>query len=197
CLVRANLMDQRVTRYTSYAQLRGYCALSAEPVGRIVLALFGVGSPAAIEHSDRICAALQLLEHWQDVAEDRRAGRVYLPQTDLATFGVVEEELDAPICSPAVHRLLAFQITRAADLLDSGTVLIGLLRGWSRLVVAGYVAGGRATVEALRRVDTDVLAAPPRPRPRAILRHLTRLAALQGLPASPLVALPGRQQGLR
>ncbi|MGH3811276.1 MAG: squalene/phytoene synthase family protein, partial [Pseudonocardiaceae bacterium] len=59
-LIQANLLDQRVSRYATYAQLRGYCALSAEPVGRIVLAVFGVQSPAAIELSDRVCAALQL-----------------------------------------------------------------------------------------------------------------------------------------
>lgn len=166
-LVQANLIDQRVTRYGSYAQLRGYCALSAEPVGRIVLAVFGVRSPVAVEYSDRICAALQLIEHWQDVAEDRRAGRVYLPQADLAAFGVTETDLDTPVASPAVRRLMAFQTSRAADLLDSGTPLVGLLRGWARLAVGGYVAGGRAALHALRRPNADVLAgpaAPPAPR---------------------------------
>ncbi|MGQ0773997.1 MAG: squalene synthase HpnC [Pseudonocardiales bacterium] len=196
-LVQANLVDQRVTRYGSYPQLRGYCALSAEPVGRIVLAVFGVCSPAMIEHSDRICAALQLIEHWQDVAEDHRAGRVYLPQADLAAFGVTETDLDAPVASPALRRLMAFQVSRAADLLDSGTPLIGLLRGWPRLAVAGYVAGGRAALDALRRSGADVLADPPRPRRRDVLCHLARLAALQGLPTRPLVVLKGYQRGLR
>ncbi len=78
-LVEANLQDQRVTAYPTWAALRGYCALSADPVGRIVLHLFGVDDPRAGALSDRVCTALQLLEHLQDVAEDRRAGRVYLP----------------------------------------------------------------------------------------------------------------------
>src|SRR5437764_5871319 len=69
-LVRANLVDQRVHRYATYAQLREYCTLSADPVGRIVLAVFGVADPVATELSDRVCTALQLIEHWQDVAED-------------------------------------------------------------------------------------------------------------------------------
>lgn len=196
-LVQANLVDQRVTRYGSYAQLRGYCTLSAEPVGRIVLAVFGVCSPAATERSDRVCAALQLIEHWQDVAEDRRAGRVYLPQADLAAFGVAEAELDTPVASPALRKLMAFQIRRAADLLDSGAPLVGLLRGWARLAVAGYVAGGRATLDALRRVDADVLAGPPRARRRDVLRHLVRLVGLQGLPTRPLVVLKGYRRGSR
>jgi squalene synthase HpnC len=184
-LVHANLVDQRVHRYATYAELRDYCTLSAEPVGRIVLAVFGVGAagvgaaggcdPAATEHSDRICAALQLIEHWQDVAEDRRAGRVYLPQEDLAAFGVAQAELDGTVASPALRRLMAFQITRAAELLDSGAPLLGLLSGWARLAVAGYLAGGYAALDALRRAHGDVLAGPPLPRRRDVLRHATRL----------------------
>jgi squalene synthase HpnC len=179
-VVQANLVDQRIHRYASYAELRGYCTLSAEPIGRIVLAIFGVDDPAATELSDRVCTALQLIEHWQDVAEDRRAGRVYLPQEDLAAFGVEETELDAPengavngaLSSPALRQLMLFQITRAAELLDSGAPLVGLLRGWARLAVAGYLAGGRAALDALRRAHGEVLTGPPRPRRRDVLRHL-------------------------
>ncbi|MGH3828926.1 MAG: squalene synthase HpnC [Pseudonocardiaceae bacterium] len=176
-LLRANLVDQRIHRYATYPQLRGYCALSAEPIGRIVLALFGVGTaevsdPGVTELSDRVCAALQLIEHWQDVAEDRRAGRVYLPQEDLAAFGVAEAELDGTVASPALRRLMAFEVTRAAELLDSGAPLVKLLHGWARLAVAGYLAGGRAALDALHRANGDVLAGPPRPRRRDVLRHL-------------------------
>ncbi|MDT7594900.1 MAG: hypothetical protein QOJ06_446 [Pseudonocardiales bacterium] len=174
-LVQANLVDQRVRRYATYQQLRGYCTLSADPVGRIVLALFGRVTPATTELSDRVCTALQLIEHWQDVAEDRRAGRVYLPQEELAAFGVTEDDLDGPVVSPALRRLMAFQISRAAELLNSGAPLVGLLHGWARLAVAGYVAGGRAALDALRRADGDVLAGPPRPRRRDVLRHLLSL----------------------
>ncbi len=174
-LVQANLVDQRVHRYATYAQLRGYCTLSADPVGWIVLGLFEVRDAVATELSDRVCTALQLIEHWQDVAEDRRAGRVYLPQEDLAAFGVTETELDGAAVSPALRRLMAFQVTRAAELLDSGAPLVGLLHGWARLAVGGYVAGGRAALDALRRADGDVLAGPPRPRRRDVLRHLAHL----------------------
>ena len=181
-VVQANLVDQRVHRYASYAELRGYCTLSAEPIGRIVLAVFGVDDPVATELSDRVCTALQLIEHWQDVAEDRRAGRVYLPQEDLAAFGVAEAELDGPVSSPALRRLMLFQITRAAELLESGAPLVGLLRGWARLAVAGYLAGGRAAVAALRRSRGEVLAGPPRSRRRDIVRHLGGVLFKAGQP---------------
>ncbi len=183
-LIRANLRDQRVSRYQTYADLRAYCALSADPVGHIVLRVFGVSDPAAAGLSDRVCTALQLVEHWQDVAEDRRAGRVYLPQEDLFAFGVVETELDAPSASPAVRALMRFQIGRAAELLDSGAGLVGRLPGWARLAVAGYVAGGRAGLDALRRTNGDVLRIQPRTRRRDVVRHLV-----------PLLTAPVREVG--
>jgi squalene synthase HpnC len=193
-IIQANLLDQHVHRYASYADLRKYCELSADPVGQLVLAVFGVSGelePVAIELSDRICTALQLIEHWQDVAEDRRAGRVYLPQEDLTAFGVAETELDGPVASPALRRLMNFEIDRAADLLDSGAPLVGLLAGWARLAVAGYLAGGRAALDALRHPAADVLAATPRPRRRDVLRHL--LAALHNAHS----AEPGRASAIR
>lgn len=174
-LIRANLWDQEVSEYDTYADLLAYCELSAEPVGRIVLTIFGASSPATVELSDRICTALQLLEHCQDVGEDRRAGRTYLPREDLDAFGVASSDLDAAGPSPALRRLMAFEVGRAAALLDSGTPLIGMLHGWARLAVAGYVAGGRAAADGLRRADWEVLAASPGTSRVNLARHLTGL----------------------
>jgi squalene synthase HpnC len=174
-LIAANVRDQRVDRYATFDDLRGYCRLSADPVGRIVLAVFGAGTPRTVALSDRVCTALQLIEHWQDVAEDRRAGRIYLPQADLAAFGVPEQELDQPVASQALRRLIAFETGRAERLLDSGAPLVGLLHGWARLAVAGYLAGGRAAIDALRRARWDVLSGSPRVRRRDVLCHAARL----------------------
>ena len=84
-----------VSGYATFDELVGYCRLSANPVGRLVLAAFGVADPERIAWSDRICTGLQLAEHWQDVAEDAAAGRIYLPADDLARFGVDARELSA------------------------------------------------------------------------------------------------------
>jgi squalene synthase HpnC len=174
-LVEANRQDQRVTGYETYQDLLGYCRLSAQPVGRLVLSIFGAGSPDRVALSDRICDALQLVEHWQDVAEDRRAGRVYLPREDVRRFGVTEADLDAEAAADPVRRLIAFEAGRAGQLLDSGTPLVGQLRGWARLAVAGYVAGGRAAIDALRRADWDVMSHTPRPRRLDVARHVLAL----------------------
>jgi len=169
-LIQANRQDQQVTRYRGYAGLARYCELSANPVGQIVLYIFGAATPERIALSDRICTALQLAEHWQDVAEDLASGRIYLPGEDLERFGVTEADLAAPSAGPAVRELMAFEVTRAAELLDEGAPLVGTLRGAARLAVAGYLAGGRAALAAIRAQDYDVLKGTPRP-------HKPRLAA--------------------
>jgi squalene synthase HpnC len=174
-LIEANRQDQRVTGYETYEDLLGYCRLSAQPVGRLVLVIFGASTPERVALSDKVCDALQLIEHWQDVAEDRRAGRVYLPREDQRRFGVTEADLDAASASAAVRGLVAFETGRAGALLDEGAPLVGQLRGWARVAVAGYVAGGRAAIDALRRRDGDVLSGTPRPRSADVARHALSL----------------------
>lgn len=174
-LLAANHADQRIAIYPTYADLLQYCELSANPVGRIVLRIFEVDDPAAADLSDSVCTGLQLVEHWQDVAEDRRRGRVYLPQEDLVAFGVTPAHLDAAGSSARLAALIAFETERAAALLAAGPALVALLSGWARVAVAGYVAGGLATVDALRRPDIDVLVDVPRPRRVDTVRHLAGL----------------------
>jgi squalene synthase HpnC len=173
-LIQANRQDQQVTRYRSYAELARYCELSANPVGQIVLYIFGAATPERIALSDSICTALQLAEHWQDVAEDLASGRIYLPGEDLERFGVTEADLAAPSASPAVRELMAFEVTRAARLLDEGAPLVGTLRGAARLAVAGYLAGGRAALAAIRRQRYDVLTGTPRPRKPRLAAELAQ-----------------------
>ncbi len=180
-LIEANLIDQRVARYATFNDLIGYCRLSADPVGRLVLDLFGCRTPATTVLSDLVCRALQLLEHWQDVGEDRRAGRIYLPQDDLAAFGVAETDLDADSAAEPLRALMRFEIDRAAELLESGAALVGLLTGWARIAVAGYVAGGRAAVRALERTDGDVLGAATRSRRRDVAVSAAGLLAGAGI----------------
>jgi squalene synthase HpnC len=161
-LIEANRVDQRVTRYETWEQLRGYCALSADPVGELVLGVFGLATPARIALSDSICTALQLAEHCQDVAEDLARGRIYLPAEDLRRFGCSEDELAGARTSAALQEVLAFELARTRGLLADGAPLIGQLRGRPKLAVAAFVAGGRAALEAIERAGYDVLAGAPR-----------------------------------
>jgi squalene synthase HpnC len=187
-LIEANRVDQRVARYETWEQLRGYCALSANPVGEIVLGVFGAATPARVALSDEICTALQLAEHCQDVAEDYAAGRVYLPAEDLASFdcdpdgvGFGEPAQQGPDRA-ALRDVIAFEVERARRLLDQGAPLIGQLRGRERLAVAAFSAGGRSALDAIERAGYDVLAGAPR------ASKLQRLAAL-------VATLLGRRAG--
>src|SRR6202020_878312 len=126
-LIRANRQDQVVSRYPAFSDLAGYCRLSANPVGRIVLYVFGAATPERMILSDRVCTALQLAEHCQGVAEDYRAGRIYLPAEDMERFGCAESDLAAPSAGPQLRALMAFEVERAGRLLDEGAPLVGNL----------------------------------------------------------------------
>ena len=173
-LIQANRQDQQVTRYRTFAELERYCELSANPVGQIVLYIFGAATPPRIALSDSICTALQLAEHWQDVAEDLGHGRIYLPGEDLERYGCTEADLAAPTAGPAVRQLMIFEVNRADKLLDEGAPLVGTLRGAARLAVAGYLAGGRAALAAIRAQGHDVLAGTPRPRKQRLAGELVK-----------------------
>jgi squalene synthase HpnC len=175
-LVEANKLDQRQTSYPTWADLRHYCTLSADPIGRIVLALTDSVTERRVSLSDDVCTALQVLEHCQDVAEDRRRGRIYLPLEDLTAFGVAPHDLDADVTSTAVRRLVAHEVQRARALLLSGVPLVRSLRQSARIAVAGFVAGGLATADALRRADHDVLARDIVPHKADVVRHALQLA---------------------
>jgi squalene synthase HpnC len=162
-LIEANRVDQRKSRYADFDELVEYCRLSAAPVGRIVLGIAGLRDDELTARSDAVCTALQVLEHCQDVGEDARAGRVYLPADDLARASVTDAELTAGSTSPGLRRVIAQQARRADEVLDAGRGLVGALRGWARLAVAGYVGGGRATSRALARAHYEVLAGAVRP----------------------------------
>lgn len=156
-LIAANRLDQVKSSYATYDELAAYCEVSANPVGRLVLGVFGASKAVTVELSDKVCTALQIVEHLQDVAEDFKNGRVYLPGEDLSRFGVDTTELAAPSASPALRRLIAFESARAQALIDEGSSLLGYLHGAARVAVAGFIGGGLAQLEALRTARYDVL----------------------------------------
>lgn len=175
-LIEANRVDQRVARYDTYEQLLSYCALSANPVGELVLHAFELASPERIALSDKVCSALQLAEHWQDVVEDLGRGRVYVPAEDLERFGVDVARLPSgsdalgaddalrpdDALRTAMRRLMAFEVQRAQGLLAEGAPLLGTVSGRPKLALAGFVAGGQAALAAIARADYDVLSGPPK-----------------------------------
>ncbi|MFH8799119.1 squalene synthase HpnC [Streptomyces sp. NPDC017936] len=171
-LIAANRQDQLVTRYETYDDLLAYCELSANPVGRLVLAVTGTSTPERIRRSDAICTALQIVEHLQDVAEDLGRDRVYLPAADMKRFHVQEADLAVPSAGASVRALVAHEAQRARDLLNEGAPLVGSVHGRLRLLLAGFVAGGRAAIHAIAAAEYDVLPGPPKPGKLRLLREV-------------------------
>jgi squalene synthase HpnC len=167
-LVHANVLDQDVHCYATFDDLLGYCNYSANPIGEIVLHIFDCFSANRLALSNRICTGLQLIEHWQDISEDYAAGRIYLPQQDMARYGVKASDLGGVTASPQLRALLAFETDRALAWLNAGAPLAATLSGWPRLAVSGYLAGGRAAAARLRAHGYDPLPTPPKPRARDI-----------------------------
>ncbi|WP_433893665.1 squalene synthase HpnC [Streptomyces sp. CA-111067] len=171
-LIAANRQDQQVRRYPAYGDLLAYCELSANPVGRLVLSITGTSTPERIRRSDAVCTALQIVEHLQDVAEDLGRDRIYLPAEDMKRFSVDEADLAAPSAGPQVRELVAFEAERARELLAEGTPLVGSVRGRLRLLLAGFVGGGRAALRAVAEAGYDVLAKSPKATKSSLLREV-------------------------
>ena len=161
-LLDAFTQDVVQKRYGDFAQLMEYCRRSANPVGRLLLHLFKRTSDLELRQSDAICSALQLINHWQDVAVDYiQDNRVYLPQDDMARFGVTERHLQEKICDPAWQALMKFQVERARNLIREGAPLGRVLPGRVGLEIRATVQGGLRILEKIERVGFDVFRRRP------------------------------------
>jgi len=177
-LIEANRIDQVRGRYETWEDVREYCTYSADPVGRLVLGIYGrAGEPDLVAMSDSVCTGLQLINFLQDSPRDLSLGRVYLPQEDLRRFGVTDDALAGPLAEPVVA-LLRFEAERARRLLEQGLPLRRALGGRPGLSVALYARGGLAALDALERAGWDVFTGRPAPTrvtfARLALRELVR-----------------------
>ncbi|GHF27004.1 phytoene synthase [Streptomyces mashuensis] len=171
-LIEANRQDQLTGRYETYGDLLAYCELSANTVGHLVLGVTGTTSPERVRRSDAICTALQIVEHLQDVAEDLRRDRIYLPAEDMRRFHVTESDLARPTAGASVRALVAYEAERARQLLNEGTPLVGSVHGRLKLLLAGFVGGGMAALDAVAAAGHDVLPGPPKPTRTRLLRRV-------------------------
>lgn len=161
-LLRAFLQDLRKKRYADEGELLAYCRLSANPIGRLILRIFGADSPANLRDSDAICTALQLANHWQDLGRDLRIRRrCYLPQDALRRHKVKAADLKAESAGPALRAAVLEQVAKADALFLCGVGLCDRLPGRLGLELRLSVAGGRRILEKIRRLEGDTLATRP------------------------------------
>jgi len=163
----ADLLDafsQDVTkkRYEDFPSVLDYCRRSANPVGRLLLHLFKRTTDSDLRRSDAICTSLQLINFWQDVDIDyTQDRRVYLPQDEMAHFGVSEHHLREKVCDSAWQALLKFQVERTRELMLSGKDLGRSLPGRIGLEIRATVQGGLRILEKIERVGFDVFRRRP------------------------------------
>lgn len=160
-LVKANRMDQTVTRHQTYDDLEHYCQHSANPVGHLVLYLFGHRDKERQVLSDHTCTALQLTNLWQDVARDYKMGRMYLPVEDMERFGYTEDMLSAGEFNPQFRDMMAFEVERARDLFRRGLALVDTVDGRLKLDVVLFSRGGSRILDAIQKQGYDVLGRRP------------------------------------
>ena len=163
-LLSAFRQDVTTHRYPTFAALLDYCRRSANPIGRLLLHLYRRNAPANVACSDAICSALQLVNFWQDIGGDWDKGRVYLPQEDLARFGVAEAQIAEGRCDERWRALLAFETARARTLLDSGRPLVRALPWRAGLELSGVLAGGHRILDRIDACRGDVFRHRPQLR---------------------------------
>ena len=167
-LIEANRMDQQVSEYDTWDDLKWYCVHSADPCGRLVLGVLRrADDPQLVAASDDVCTGLQLVNFLQDVPRDLAMGRVYLPLEDRVQFG--DPPLDRP--SRELRELLRFEAERAAALLAAGEKLRACIGGRLGLAVGMFARGGLAALGALEDAAWDVFTQRPRPSRARLARE--------------------------
>lgn len=155
-LLSAFRQDVTTTRYATIEALMDYCRRSANPVGTILLHLYGAADAQNLRDSDAICSALQLINFWQDVAIDWQKKRIYLPQQDLDRFGVTQAHLEQAKVDDAWHALMRFEVARARGLMLSGAPLALRLPGRIGWELRLVVQGGLRILERIEAASYDV-----------------------------------------
>jgi squalene synthase HpnC len=173
-LLDAFSQDVVKTRYANYDEVLAYCAKSANPIGRLLLHLYGKASPENIKLSDHLCSALQLVNFLQDVADDfkKNAGkqRIYLCQDEMAKFGVTEQMIADQVVNANWQQLMRFNLNRASNLLQAGKPLGCILKGRIGFEMRMIIAGGERIICKLGQVNGDIYQHRPTLQPLDWLR---------------------------
>ncbi len=164
-LLDAFSQDVLKNRYRDYPTLLEYCSQSANPIGNLLLHLYGESTPQNIVYSDAICTSLQLINFWQDVAKDYAIGRIYLPQDEMEQYGIREEQIEKEIADDAWCKLMKFQVDRARAMMLSGAPLGSILTGRIGLEMRMIIAGGLRILDKLEHAKFDMFNHRPALKP--------------------------------
>ncbi len=160
-LIKANDLDTKYNRYETYKDLINYCKLSANPVGEIVLKIFGYDSTEHINLSNKICTGLQIANFLQDIKRDSELGRIYIPIEDLKKFNVKESEIINQTSTNNFNKLIEFESRRCWDMFNDGVQLINLLKGYKKIPISLFVSSGRKVLIKIHEINYETLQVRP------------------------------------
>lgn len=178
-LLEAFRADARDATFPTWDDLLGYCRGSANTIGRMVLALYGVEDGRAQAESDAICTALQLTNFWQDLGADLARGRLFVPLEDLSRFGLTREALGDPAHQEAVTRLIEHECRATEELFHRGAGIAHRVPSGLAIQLRATIAGGRAVLRATMRRGQGVI--HDRPHLDTLARVRIAAAACLGL----------------
>ena len=171
-LLVAFRQDQDIHRFQTMEDILAYCHYSANPVGHLVLYTCGYSDPERMRLSDFTCSALQLANFWQDVKVDYAKGRIYIPQADLARFGVGEDVIASGHATREFRELMRHEVDYAREMFQRGLPLIYSVDKELAVDLDLFSRGGLEILRAIEERDYDVLGSRPaisRPRKAALL----------------------------
>ncbi len=155
-LLSAFSQDVVKERYIDYVEVLDYCRRSANPVGRLLLVLYGANTPQNNAWSDAICSSLQLINFWQDIAIDYQKNRIYLPQNEMTQYGITESFIADANTNGQWRDFMSFQVSRTRQYLLGGVPLGRVLKGRLGLEMRMIIAGGDRILSKITNVDYDV-----------------------------------------
>lgn len=160
-LLSAFKQDVVKKRYCEFSEIADYCRRSANPVGRLLLELFGYREARLFEYSDNICSALQLANFYQDVSADLAKGRIYIPLAEMEEYGYSEYEFSGRSFNASFRRLMAFQVQRASEMFRAGRPLVPNLAGRLKYEIKWTIGGGEKILEKITKIDYNVFKERP------------------------------------
>ncbi|MEQ1774704.1 MAG: squalene synthase HpnC [Burkholderiales bacterium] len=175
-LLSAFSQDVVQERYADYPEVLDYCRRSANPIGRLLLLLYGAATPQNDAWSDAICSSLQLINFWQDVAIDYKKNRIYFPQDEMTQYGITESHIAHATANDTWHKFLSFQVNRTRQFLHSGAPLGRVLKGRLGLEMRMIIAGGDRILTKIENVNYDIFQRRPVLKPHDWLLMFARSA---------------------
>jgi phytoene synthase len=160
-LLSAFSQDVTARRYETFDDLRDYCRRSANPIGRLILMLFGCREEKLFRWSDEVCTALQLVNHWQDVATDLEKDRLYIPLEDIRRFGLSVEAIKERKATDRFRKLMEFELERAQEMFARGKPLCAAVAGRLAFELRAVRRAGMRVAEKIRENDCDVFTRRP------------------------------------